>query len=91
MVDEPLKKIFQFLDGPIIAVIYFLMQNYKANRARINKFLDNKKISSVLQFIAIAILITWLFIFTFSTEEDRKELTERLKQSLIELKAVDTD
>lgn len=90
MVDEPLKKIFQFLYGPIIAVIYFFMQNYKINRARIDKFLNNKKISSVLQFIAIAILITWLLIFTFSTEEDRKELTERVKQSLNELKAVDT-
>lgn len=90
MVDEPLKKIFQFLYGPIIAVIYFFMQNYKINRARIDKFLNNKKISSVLQFIAIAILITWLLIFTFSTEEDRKELTEQVKQSLNELKAVDT-
>ena len=90
MPDKPVKKIFQFLYGPIISVIYFFMQNYKTNRARFKKFLHNKKISSVLQFVAIAILITWLIIFTFSTEEDRKELTERVKQSFSELKAVNT-
>lgn len=90
MVDEPLKKIFKLLYGPIIAVIYFFMHNHKANRARLNKFLDSKKVSSILQFVAIAILITWLFIFSFSTEEDRKGLTEQVKQSFSELKAVDT-
>ena len=90
MVDEPLKKIFQFLYGPPIAVICFFMQNYKANRARLDKFLDSKKVTAILQFVAIAILIMWLLIFSFSTEEDRKELTERLKQSFSELQAVDS-
>ena len=90
MVDEPLKKIFQFLYGPPIAVICFFMRNYKANHARLDKFLDSKKVSSILQFVAIAILIMWLFIFSFSTEGDRKGLTEQVKQRFSELKAIDT-
>lgn len=81
------KKIFQFLYGPLISVIVFFMQSYKANRERLNAWLGGKKISSFLQFAAIALLILWLLIFAFSSEESRSELTERVKQSFSELKS----
>jgi len=89
-VDKPLKKIFQFLYGPIISVIYFFMQNYKANRERLDKFLNNKKISTILQFTAIGILIIWIIIFLSSTEEDRNALTEQVKKSFHEWKSIDS-
>lgn len=90
MEDKPLKKIIRFLYGPIISVVYFIMQTYKANRERLDNFLNNKKISSILQFIAVAILIIWIIVFVSSTEEDRKALTEQIKQGFDEWQSTDS-
>lgn len=84
--EKPLKKIIHFLYGPLISVIYFFMQQYKANRKRLDTLLNNKKISSFLQYAAMVILIAWLLIFAFSSEESRQALTEQVKQSFNQLK-----
>lgn len=74
------KKIIKFLYGPIISVIYFFMRSYSLNRQRLNEFTTTKKISWLLQFVAIASLIIWLFIFAFASDESRNALTEQVKQ-----------
>ena len=74
------KKIIKFLYGPIISVIYFFMRSYSLNRQRLNKITTMKKISWLLQFVAIASLIIWLFIFAFASDESRNALTEQVKQ-----------
>lgn len=85
--DKSFNKIVRFLYGPIISVIYFFMCSYKRNRTRLDEFLRGKKVSSLLQFIAIALLIMWLFIFAFSTEESRNALTQEVKDSFNAIKS----
>ena len=79
--EKPLQKIFQFLYGPFFMVLDFFMRNYRANRARLGVLLSNKKIASFLQSAAIAVLIIWLVIFVFSSEESRNSLTQEVKES----------
>jgi len=79
--EKPLQKIFQFLYGPFFMVLDFFMRNYRANRARLGVLLSNKKIASFLRGAAIAVLIIWLVIFVFSSEESRNSLTQEVKES----------
>ncbi|MDH5354971.1 MAG: hypothetical protein OEY09_11055 [Gammaproteobacteria bacterium] len=75
------KKIFQFLYGPFINVVYFFMRSYRVNRDRLNYFLNQGKVKSVLQSLAIIILLLWIVTFLLAPEEKRKELTQEMKQS----------
>ncbi len=74
------KKILYFLFGPLLAVIVFFMRSYRANRDRLDGFLSRKKVMSMLQGLAIVILIVWIVVFSFASEERRGELTRQIKQ-----------
>lgn len=75
------KKVFQFLYGPIIALVVFFMSSYKANRERLDDILKRKNVSSFLQGLAVIFLIIWIVIFSFAPDEKRDELTQEIKQS----------
>jgi len=82
-----LKKIFWFLYGPIIAVIYFFMQQYKANRERLDKIVSKERMSALLQGLAVIVLLIWIITFYFAPDEKRNVLTQEIKQSFEKLKS----
>lgn len=61
------------------------MRSYKTNRERLDNFLSRKNVTSILQGLAIIILIIWIAVFSFASEERRGELTRQIKQSYDEL------
>lgn len=87
--EIPYKKIFQFLYGPFFAVLDFFMRNYKANRERLNRLITGKGISSFLQNAAIALLVIWIIIFIFASEDSRKRLTEAVNEGFQEIKTIE--
>lgn len=74
------KKVLYFLFGPLLTVIVFFMRSYKANRDRLHDFLSRKRVTSVLQGMAIIILVVWIVVFSLAPEERRSELTRQIKQ-----------
>ena len=86
--DIPYKKIFQFLYGPFFYVIDFFMRHNKANRERLDAVLGRKKIAAFLQNMTVVILIVWILVFTFSSEESRDRLTREMQESFQKLKNI---
>lgn len=79
------KKILHYLFGPLLTVIVFFMRSYKTNRERLDDFLSRKKVTSILQGLAMAVLIIWIIVFYLAPEERRGDLTRQIKQSYDEL------
>ncbi len=84
--EQSLKKLFQFLYGPIFFIIDFFMRHYRANRDLQSKFLNREKISTLFQSLAVIILILWGVTFIFADTEDRDRLTDEIKQNMEALK-----
>lgn len=72
----------EFLYGPFFKVIGFFYRSYTANRARIDNFKANEKISAFIKFMTVAVLLGWFLIWAFATEESRTGLVEEVKQSI---------
>ena len=85
--DKPLQKIFQFLYGPFFAVLDFFMRHYKANRERLAKLTSKKGVASFMQIIAVVLLIIWIIIFMFASDESRNRLTKEVQESYKEMKS----
>jgi hypothetical protein len=77
-----LQQWIDFLYGPIFKVIGFFYRIYKANRDRVASLTERKKIASLLQNGAVILLIAWILIWFFASEESRSRLTEEVKQSI---------
>ena len=80
--EQSLKKLFQFLYGPIFFIIDFFMRSYRANRDIQKNFFSREKISSILQALAVILLILWVATFIFADTEDRDRLTVEIKQNM---------
>ena len=72
----------EFLYGPFFRVIGFFYRTYTANRARLEKLKANEKISAFIKFMTIAVLLGWILIWAFATEESRTSLVDDVKQSI---------
>lgn len=81
------KKIFDFLYGPFFAVLDFFMRHYKANRERLDNFMNKEKVASFLRGLAVLILVVWIVVFYFAPEDKRKQLTQEMQQSFEQLKS----
>ena len=81
------KKIFDFLYGPFFAVLDFFMRHFKANRERLDNFINKDKVSSFLQGLAVLILFIWIIVFYSSPEDRRQQLTQEMQQSFKQLKS----
>ena len=79
--QKPISKWINFLYGPFFAVIGFFYRNYTANRARIERFKENKKVSSVLTFLMVLVTVVWILVWLLAPEESRDRLTEEVKKS----------
>jgi hypothetical protein len=71
-----------FLYGPIFKVIGFFYRIYSANRGRVANLKSRKKVAFLLQNGAVILLIAWILIWFFASEESRGRLTEEVKQSI---------
>ena len=80
------NKIFQFLFGPLLTVIVFFMQSYRANRDRLDAWMTRQNVASFFRFLAILILAIWLFTFALSPEERRQQLTDEVREGFSDLK-----
>ena len=76
------KKIIQFLYGPIFAVLDFFMRNYKANRERLEGITSREKISTWLQYVAIAVLVIWLAVWIITPKGEQNRLSDEVKSSI---------
>ena len=72
----------EILYGPFFKVIGFFYRTYTANRSRLEKLKANAKISAFIKFMTIAILLGWILIWTFATDESRTSLVDDVKQSI---------
>lgn len=75
-------KWIDFLYGPFFRVIGFFYRSYKANRAAVARFMAKRKVSAVMQFLAILFLLGWILVWMFASEESRTRLSDEIKQTL---------
>ena len=71
-----------FLYGPFFRVIGFFYRTYTANRARMAKLTGGQKAASFIRAMTVLILIAWLLIWAFASDESRTRLTDEFKQSI---------
>ena len=80
--QKSFSKWINFLYGPLFAVIGFFYRSYTANRARLERIKANKKVSSVLSFITILVLVGWILVWMFASDESRNRLTDEIKKTI---------
>ena len=72
----------EFLYGPFFKVIGFFYRTYTTNRARVASLKANERVSSFIRFMAMAILVGWILIWYFASDESRTRLVDDVKQSI---------
>ena len=75
-------KWIEFLYGPFFRVIGFFYRAYTANRARVAAFKANAKVSAFLKAVTVLVLVGWIMIWFFASEESRTRLVDEVKQSI---------
>jgi hypothetical protein len=81
-VQKPYPRWIVFLYAPFFKVIGFFYRAYTTNRARVVRLKANQKVSAFIRFMAMAILIGWILIWYFASEESRTRLVDDVKQSI---------
>ncbi len=71
-----------FLYGPFFRVIGFFYRTYTANRAKMAQLTSGQKAASFIRAMTVLILIAWLLIWAFASDESRTRLTDEFKQSI---------
>ena len=80
--QKSFSKWINFLYGPLFAVIGFFYRSYTANRARVERIKENKKVSAALKFITVMVLLGWILIWMFASDESRHRLTDEIKKTI---------
>jgi Fe2+ transport system protein B len=81
-VQKPYSRWIEILYGPFFKVIGFFYRTYTTNRARIAKLKANEKVSSFIKFMTMVILLGWILIWYFASDESRTSLVDDVKQSI---------
>lgn len=76
------RQWIEFLYGPYFKVVGFFYRTYTANRERVKQFKAKELVATVIKTGAVLILIAWILIWMFASEESRNRLTEEVKQGL---------
>jgi len=79
------NRLYQWIDflyGPFFKVIGFFYRIYKANRIRVSNLTSKQRIASLLQNAAVILLIAWMLIWFFASEESGNRLTREVRESL---------
>jgi len=74
-------KWLNFLYVTFFRVIGFFYRIYTANRARA-EFKSREKVSLFIKFMSVLILVGWLLVWYFASEESRTGLIDEVKQSI---------
>lgn len=80
--QKSLAKWIDFLYGPFFKVIGFFYRIYTANRARVEALKANQKVSSFLKLLTVLVLVGWILIWYFASEESRNRLVDDVRQSI---------
>jgi len=75
-------KWIDFLYGPFFRVIGFFYRIYTANRARIERIKAHEGFSKFLKIVTVLVLLGWILIWMFASEESRNRLTDEVKQTI---------
>lgn len=80
--EKRLQKWMEFLYRPYLKVIRYIYQTYRANKARYKKLTEGKMASSLIQYGAVILLLVWILIWLFASDEDRSRLTQEVIEGL---------
>jgi len=80
--QQKYAKWIDFLYGPYIRAFGFLRRVFSANRARIARIKQSRGMSILLRSLAVAVLIGWILVWLFASEESRNRLTEEVRQTI---------
>ena len=80
--QEKYAKWIDFLYGPFFRVIGFFYRTYTANRARVGRIMASPWVSRFFRALAVAVLLGWILVWLFASEESRNRLTEEVKQTI---------
>jgi hypothetical protein len=72
----------EFLYGPFFRVIGFFYRSYTANRARVERIKSHEGFAAFLKIVTVLVLVGWILIWMFASEESRNRLTDEVKQTI---------
>ena len=76
------SRIIQFLYGPYFKVTGFFYRIYTANRARVERLKANQTFSALLRGLTLLVLVGWILIWIFASDESRTGLVDEVRQSI---------
>lgn len=80
--QKSVARWIEFLYGPIFRVIGFFYRIYSANRARVGASLAKPQVALFFKLLAVAVLVGWMLIWLFATDESRPDLVDEVKRSI---------
>jgi len=75
-------RIVNFLYGPYFKVVGFFYRIYSANRARVERLKANQTFGAILKGLTVLVLVGWILIWMFASDEDRTRLVDEVRQSI---------
>jgi hypothetical protein len=76
------SRIVNFLYGPYFKVVGFFYRIFSTNRARVEKLKANQVFAAILKGLTLLVLVAWILIWMFASEEDRTRLVDEVRQSI---------
>ena len=76
------SRVINFLYGPYFKVVGFFYRIFSANRARVERLRANQTFSAILKGFTVLVLVGWILIWMFASDEDRTRLVDEVRQSI---------
>jgi hypothetical protein len=81
-VQKPYSRWIEILYGPFFKIIGFFYRVFTANRERVARLKANEKVSAFIRIMTILVLLGWILIWYFASDESRTSLVDEVKQSI---------
>jgi len=81
-VQKPYSRWIEILYGPFFRIIGFFYRVFTANRARVARLKANEKVSAFIRTMTILVLLGWVLIWYFASDDSRTSLVDDVKQSI---------
>ena len=76
------SRVINFLYGPHFKVVGFFYRIFSTNRARIERLKTNQTFAAILKGLTLLVLVAWILIWMFASDEDRTRLVDEVRQSI---------
>jgi hypothetical protein len=76
------SRVINFLYGPYFKVVGFFYRIFSANRARVERLRANQTFSAILKGFTVLVLVGWILIWMFASDQDRTRLIDEVRQSI---------